>query len=530
MVNPVTLPDQLNPHGFKHLIDLFEHRQHTSAGLAFSYWGQDLDFKSFTAQVYALAAYLQQLPDVRAGDRIAIQLPSSNHYPVVVWAAICSGLIIVNTNPLYTEPELVKQYKDAEPKILVSLTELMPLMSKICAELDIPIVIGVDINPSEQNKSPTKIPQGVIRFSECIDKGMSLKYTMRKAPSLDDTVALQYTGGTTGTPKGAILSHGNLLAHIGQINHSAKELDLTPNKDTIVQPLPLYHVFGFSMSCLFSVANSLHTVLIPDPRDIDDLIKTLKRYPPALFVGINSLYAALLAHPEVSSLDFSRVKRFISGGSALTQNIAKRWYALCGQEIYEGYGLTEVSCTLSANTQTKHRAGTVGLPLLCSEAKCINDLGETLPPNTAGELCARGPQIMQGYWRKPEESATCLSKDGWLRTGDIALIEDDGMLRIVDRKKDMVLVSGFNVYPNEIEDVATQHPQILEAGAIAVKDEKTGEAVKLFVVSNDDSLTAEELRAFCKERLAGYKVPKIIEFRKTLPKSPVGKILRRQLR
>jgi long-chain acyl-CoA synthetase len=530
MANPVPLPKELNPEGYANLIEFFSRSCKAHAQVpAFSCMGQTISFESFAEQVYALSAWLQNLPDVSPGDRIAIQLPNLNQYPLIVWAAIHAGLIVVNSNPLYTESELNQQYADAEPKIFVGLVELMETVSKVCRSSNIQKLVLTHLGGTTEGPVlADDVSENCISLSDALEQGAQMKYT-QITPGLNDLVALQYTGGTTGQPKGAMLSHGNFLAHIAQVNHTTKDY-LEPQKDNIVLPLPVYHVFGFSIACMFSIANGLHCVLITDPRNTDALIDTLKQYPPNMFVGINSLSAAIMQHPKTKELDFSAAKRFISGGTALTQDVAKRWEATSKHAIYEGYGLTEVTCTLTASTSDKRRIGSVGPLVIHSEAKCVDEHDRLLSAGEPGELCARGPQIMQGYWRKPKETAECLDADGWLRTGDIATIAEDGMIEIVDRKKDMILVSGFNVYPNEIEDVATRYPPIVEAGAIGVADEKSGEAVKLYVVSEDPALDTEKLRDFCREHLAPYKIPRTIQVVDSLPKTPVGKILRRALR
>ena len=345
----------------------------------------------------------------------------------------------------------------------------------------------------------------------------------------DDVAALQYTGGTTGVAKGAMLTHRNLIANMLQTKQVVGKA-LTEGEETIIAPLPCYHIYTFTVNCLFAMVTGQHNVLIPNPRDLPGFVKTLSRTPFTVFVGLNTLFNALCQRDDFKALDFSGLKMTISGGMALTHTVAQRWEQTTGNGIVEGYGLTETSPIALVNPPEATQIGTIGKPVPGTSIKIVDDDGQALPRGERGELCVKGPQVMKGYWNRPEDTARTLDADGWLRTGDMAVILDDGYVKIVDRKKDMILVSGFNVYPNEIEEVVAGHPDVVEAAAVGVPDEETGEAIKLFVVARNDSLDPQALRQWCKQELTGYKVPKFVELRDELPKSNVGKVLRRELR
>ncbi len=348
---------------------------------------------------------------------------------------------------------------------------------------------------------------------------------------------LQYTGGTTGVAKGAMLSHGNLVANMQQVKANMQQLDaqghpvIREGQEVMIAPLPLYHIYAFTVNCMCMMVTGNHNVLITNPRDINAFVKELQRWQFSGFLGLNTLFVALMSHPEFGKIDFSRLKGTNSGGTALMSAVAERWKSLTGCTVMEGYGLTETSPVVCANPHgEKSRLGTVGLPVPGTQLKVIDEAGNTLPLGERGELCVKGPQVMVGYWQRPEATAEVLDAEGWLRTGDIAVIDAEGFVSIVDRKKDLIIVSGFNVYPNEIEEVVMAHPKVAACAAIGVQDEKSGEAVKLFVVPSAPDLTEAELHAYCRENFTGYKMPRHYVFRESLPMTPVGKILRRELR
>ena len=345
----------------------------------------------------------------------------------------------------------------------------------------------------------------------------------------DDLVMLQYTGGTTGVAKGAMLSQGNLVANVVQVDKLFASHGLGDDDRVMVQPLPVYHIYAF-MTCVYSLHNGMHTVFIPNPRDLPSVVKTMADYRPSVFCGLNTLFVALCNNEAFRQLDFSRLKVTLSGGMALSPPVAEEWRQVTGCEIAEGYGLTETSPVVSSNPGNRKIIGTIGPPVPGTEVKIVDDDNRSLPVDEPGELLVRGPQVMLGYWQRPDETAKVMDPEGWFRTGDIAKVRPDGFLQIVDRKKDMIVVSGFNVYPNELEDVLYEHEDVVECAAVGVADETSGEVIKMFVVSKSGALTADEVREFCRQSLTGYKVPRLVEFRDELPKTNVGKILRRELR
>ncbi len=510
---------------------------------AFTCMKQTLTFADLDRLSARFACYLQTQTTLQPGDRIALQLPNILQYPVALYGALRAGLIVVNTNPLYTARELKHQLNDSGAKAIVVLANIADSLAKVVDETCIEQVIVTEIadlhSPLKRilinsivkyikKMLPDVSFRRQIRFNDTLKQGASGAYTTPKADP-DDVVLLQYTGGTTGVAKGAMLTHRNQVSNFEQIKlHIAGKFKEAA--DTYVAPLPLYHIYAFNFHCVGMVGLGNHNILIPNPRDIASLIRAIKGVPITGFVGINTLFNALARNPKFRSLDFSRLKTTTSGGMALTEDTARNWKEVTGHEPSEGYGLTETSPVVSTNHPDRIQRGTVGTALPETELKIIDEQGNSLPVGTSGELCVRGPQVMKGYWQRPDATAEVLSKDGWLKTGDMALLQEDGYLRIVDRKKDMIIVSGFNVYPNEVEDVVCQLPQVLEAAAIGVEDERSGEVVKLYVVTTDKSLTAEELRQYCRTQLTAYKVPRYIEFRDELPKSNVGKILRRELK
>lgn len=522
--------DLLNPKNYQSLLELFNESCHLYRDKpAFSCLGHTLTFNDVDVMSRNFAAYLLHETNLKQGDRIAIQLPNLSQYPIAAWGALRAGLILVNTNPLYTQRELIHQFNDAKVKALVVLESILPNIEAIVEQTSIEKVIVT--NPIDflqaQPLTQTSLPEA-ITLPDALARGEELLLPLLKQ-SMDDIAVLQYTGGTTGLSKGVILTQGNLFASNRMASMMLDE-ETAEEDDIIISPMPLYHVYGFTFNIIRGFVNGGLSVLIPDPRDLTSMINTMKSYPFNGFAGVNTLFVGLLNHPDFDSIDFSHLKGVISGGAALVEEISNEWFKRTNSTIYEAYGLSETSAIVTCNNLEFNQLGTVGRPMPHLEVKTVDALGNELACGEAGELVVRGPQVMKGYWRAPEASAEVLNNDGWFRTGDIAIIQGDGFIKIVDRLKDMVLVSGFNVYPNEVEAVVYGHPDILECAVVGVDDQRTGEAVKLFVVSTNPDLDEESLKAFCRERLAAYKVPKYYEFKESLPKSNVGKILRKELR
>ncbi|MBB3189286.1 AMP-binding protein [Halomonas cerina] len=510
---------------------------------AFSCMGRILTYAELDRLSAHFAAWLQHATDLEPGDRIAIQLPNVLQFPVAVFGALRAGLVVVNTNPLYTEREMTHQFKDSGAKAIVILANMADKLERILERTDIRHTVVTELAdlhafPRRQliNAAVKYVKKMVpaFRLPEAVAFRAALKQgaghahreTRRQA---DDLAALQYTGGTTGLPKGTMLTHRNLVANMLQARQAIGP-ELSEGAETIIAPLPVYHIYTFTVNCLFMMETGNHSVLIPNPRDLAGFVKTLKGVSFTGFIGLNTLFNALCNREDFRRLDFSRLHLTISGGMALTRAVAQRWEEVTGCPVAEGYGLTETSPIVSFNPTDAIQLGTIGKPVADTSVKVVDMDGHDLPVDEAGELCVKGPQVMKGYWQRDKETAETLDAEGWLRTGDIAVLQADGYIRIVDRKKDMILVSGFNVYPNEIEDVVTMHPDVVEAAAVGVPDEASGEAITLFVVSRNPDLDAKTLRTWCKKELSAYKVPKTVEFREELPKTNVGKVLRRQLR
>ncbi|WP_323843894.1 AMP-binding protein [Microbulbifer magnicolonia] len=510
---------------------------------AFTCLGQTLSIADIDRLSARFASYLQNHTGLQPGDRIAVQLPNVLQYPVVVFGALRAGLVVVNTNPLYTHRELKHQLNDSGAKALVVLANIADTASAVVPETGVEKVIVSEIADLH---SPVKrmlinsvakyikkmVPEfsfaNQVNFRDAMSLGGKQPHQdVQRAP--EDVAVLQYTGGTTGVAKGAMLTNRNLVANMEQVREALGD-SMKEGEELYVAPLPLYHIYAFTIHCMCLFATGSHSLLIPNPRDIPAFVKTLKGVRFTGFAGLNTLFNGLMRNPEFAELDFSKLHTTASGGMALTRDTAKRWEEMTGCVVTEGYGMTETSPVVSFNPADAVQLGTVGVPVPATEVKVIDENGNDLPNNSPGELCVRGPQVMKGYWQRPEATAETVDSEGWLRTGDMAVIQDDGYIKIVDRKKDMIIVSGFNVYPNEIEDVISAHDKVAEAAAIGIPDEKSGEQVKLFVVKADPSLTVEEVVAYCRENMTAYKVPKQVEFRDDLPKTNVGKILRRELR
>jgi long-chain acyl-CoA synthetase len=541
---PDGLPKTIDTSKYQSIVEVFNNFvTKYSNNTAFTCLGQTLTYAELDEKSAAFAAYLQHETNLKTGDRIAVQLPNVLQYPIVVFGAMRAGMTVVNTNPLYTEREMEHQFNDSGAKALVVLANMASKAEHILANTSIETVIVTEVGDMhntvkrilinsvlkyvKKEVESFKIP-GVIPLRKALAKGQGKSFI---TPDIhhDDVAVLQYTGGTTGVAKGAMLTHGNLIANMLQC-HGLFTLTLGEGSETIVAPLPLYHIYAFTVHCMVLLETGNHSVLIPNPRDIDGFIKVLQNTKFSGFVGLNTLFVALCNNPIFKALDFSNLKLTISGGMALTKDAAEQWEKVTNCEIAEGFGMTETSPVVSFNPPGFVKLGTIGLPVASTNCKVIDDNGNDLSLGEAGELCVKGPQVMKGYWQRPEATAETITSDGWLKTGDVAVILDDGYMKIVDRKKDMIIVSGFNVYPNEVEDEIVAHPDVLEAAAIGIPDPKSSEAVKVFVVTSNKNLTAADIKTWARERLTGYKVPKHIEFRDELPKTNVGKILRRELR
>ncbi len=520
---------QLNKHGYVNLVQIFEETcQKHAAQTAFSCLDQTLSFYELEKLSREFACYLLNECGLQAGDRVAIQLPNINPYPVVAWAVLRAGLILVNTNPLYTQRELKHQFTDSGAKLLIVLSDLLPTTAKAVAGTDINQVVVTHMGEFEQ---PHILPDtklaNVIDLAEAFDRGQGYQLPAVET-RLEDIAVLQYTGGTTGVAKGAILTQGNIFASAIQTSTAFEADEDVP--EIIIAPMPLYHIYGFTWNIVSSCLRGAQSILIPNPRDIDSLVATMKTCRFTGMAGVNTLFAGLLQLPQFDEIDFSGLLGSIAGGAALVSSIASEWESRTGSKIFEGYALSETASSLSCNNPDDNQLGTVGKPLPWMQVKTVDAEGNDLEDGKEGELLVRGPQILQGYWQRPEATAEAIDSDGWFRTGDVAVIQKDGFIRIVDRIKDMILVSGFNVYPNEIEDVICGHHGILECAVVGVADERTAEAVKVFAVKTLAELDAQDIRNYCREHLTAYKVPKYVEFLDELPKSNVGKILRRELR
>ncbi|USS54748.1 long-chain-fatty-acid--CoA ligase FadD2 [Pseudomonas kermanshahensis] len=549
---PAGVPSTIDIHAYTSVVEVFERSCKRFADRpAFSNLGVTLTYAELERHSAAFAAWLQQHTDLVPGDRIAVQMPNVLQYPIAVFGALRAGLIVVNTNPLYTEREMRHQFKDSGARALVYLNMFGKRVQEVLPDTGIEYLIEAkmgDLLPAAKGwlinavvdklkkmVPAYQLPQAV-SFKQVLREGRSLSHTPVPL-SLDDIAVLQYTGGTTGLAKGAMLTHANLVANMLQVlacfsQHGPDgQKMIKEGQEVMIAPLPLYHIYAFTANCMCMMVTGNHNVLITNPRDIAGFIKELGKWRFSGLLGLNTLFVALMDHPGFRQLDFSALKVTNSGGTALVKATAERWESLTGCRIVEGYGLTETSPVASTNPYGQlARLGTVGIPVAGTAFKVIDDDGNELPVGERGELCIKGPQVMKGYWQQPEATAQTLDAQGWLKTGDIAVIDPDGFTRIVDRKKDMIIVSGFNVYPNEIEDVIMGHPQVANCAAIGVPDERSGEAVKLFVVPREGGLSVDELKAYCKANFTGYKVPKHIVLRESLPMTPVGKILRRELR
>ena len=512
----------------------------SSAKPAFSCLGQTLSYGEIDQLSRRLASYLQKTLKLKAGDRIAIQLPNLIQYPVAVIAAMKLGLVVVNTNPMYSARELVHQLSDSGVKVVIVLDQFYETLSKALPQTEVENVIvtrPIDLLKQPKQavlsaimKSLGKRPK--IRGTNVIDFKDTLLVGGSYSPyssSLDDICALQYTGGTTGASKGVKLTQAGLLSNIAQALDVISASPESLKYSVAVAPLPLYHIYAYSLCFGMLPAIRGHSVLIPDPRNIPLFVSAIKKFDFDIFCGLNSLFVALLNNKDFQKLNFNHLKITLSGGMALMKSVADDWQKVTGCIVSEGYGMTESSPVISMNPLGFQKIGTAGIPVSGTDIKVVDDQGIEQLVDGIGELCIRGGQVMAGYWKQPEQTAETIV-EGWLHTGDIVSVDKDGYISIVDRLKDMIIVSGFNVYPNELEQVLTGHPSVAQCAAIGVADAKAGEVVKMFVVKADKSLTQDEVIEFCSQNMAGYKVPKQVEFREELPTTNVGKVLRKDLK
>lgn len=511
---------------------------------SFSNFGVTLTYSETAAYVNQLTSYLQKILKLQKGERVAIMMPNLLQYPIAVFGILQAGGVVVNVNPLYTPRELAHQLKDSGATAIVVLENFAHTLEKALSQTAIKQVIvatmgdmlgwikGTAFNfmlrKVKKMVKPFNIPNA-ISFRDALSQGKKQRFTPVPL-ALEDLALLQYTGGTTGIAKGAMLTHGNIVANMQQAGEWIKA-NLVEGKEEVVTPLPLYHIFSLTVNIMIFAKVGSKNILITNPRDIGGLIKVLKKNCVTVLSGVNTLFNALIHHPDFAKIDFSRLKLVLGGGMATQKSVAQQWKAITGVPIIDAYGLTEASPGVCANPlNNSEYTGTAGLPVSNTDIEIRDENGKVLGINRVGELWVKGPQVMKGYWNMPEETAKVLDDRGFVATGDMAEIDAKGYIRLVDRKKDMILVSGFNVYPNEIEDVVASMPGVLETACVGVPNEKSGEAIKLFVVKRDPALTREDIISYCRKYLTGYKVPKDIEFRDELPKSTVGKILRKDLK
>lgn len=545
---PQGVPADIDVSQYRSLVHLMEEsfERHASKP-AYSFMDKDVSFAQVDSLSQAFAAYLQGLGLVK-GDRVAIMMPNMPQYPVAVAGILRAGFVVVNVNPLYTARELEHQLKDSGAKAIVIIENFAHTLQQCIAQTPVKHVVlaamgdqlgllkGMLVNHVVRNVKKMvpafSLPQAV-RFNDALSRGA--RATLRK-PELrpDDMAVLQYTGGTTGVSKGAVLLHSNIIANVLQSEawNDPVMKTLPPGEQpTAVCALPLYHIFAFTVNMMLSLRVGGKTILIPNPRDLPAVLKELSKHRFHSFPAVNTLFNGLANHPDFNTVDWSHLRVSVGGGMAVQSAVAKLWLDKTGCPICEGYGLSETSPSASCNpTTSKSFSGTIGVPLPGTRMKCLDDEGREVPVGERGEIAIHGPQVMAGYWQRPDETAKVMTADGYFKTGDIGVMDERGYFKVVDRKKDMVLVSGFNVYPNEVEDVVAQLPGVLECAVVGVPDDKTGEAVKLVIVKKDPALSEAQVRDFCRANLTGYKQPRVIEFRTELPKTPVGKILRRELR
>ncbi len=540
------VPAEIDVNEFKSLGDLFDKSVRSFASrTAYINMGKSLSYAELDRQSRDFAAYCQSVLKLPRGARIAVMMPNLLQYPICIFGALRAGYVVVNCNPLYTPRELEHQLKDSGADAIVIVENFAHVLQEVVAHTSVKHVIVTGLGdmlgfPKSllvnfavrhiKKMVPAWQLPGAVRFGDVLARGAAATLQPVEVGH-DDIAFLQYTGGTTGVSKGAMLTHRNIIANVQQAHAWLQPVLRPDGAEIVVTALPLYHIFALTANCLSFIKVGGTNLLITNPRDIPGLVKELAKYKFTCFTGVNTLFNAMLHDPGFAALDFSSLHVTLGGGMAVQKAVAEKWKKVTGQPLIEAYGLTETSpaATINPLDLTEYN-GSIGLPLSSTEVAIRGEDGRYLPPGEAGEICVRGPQVMKGYWNRPEETAKVLLSDGFLLTGDVAVMDEKGFVRIVDRKKDMILVSGFNVYPNEVEAIVAMHPGVLEVAAIGVPDEKSGEAVMIFVVKKDPGLTVESLIAHCRENLTGYKIPRHVEFRSELPKTNVGKILRRALR
>ena len=545
---PAGVPADIDTSAYSSLVALMdEAMQQYASRVAYSFMGKDFTFAQVNQASQALAAYLQSL-GLQKGDRLAVMMPNVPQYPVAVAAILRAGYVVVNVNPLYTARELSHQLRDAGAKAIVIIENFASTLQACIAETEVEHVVlaamgdtlgtfkGMLVNYVVRNAKklvPAFSLPDAVRFNDALSRGSRLPFTPATVGP-DDVAVLQYTGGTTGVSKGAVLLHRNIVANLLQSeawNQPAYK-DLPKDEQvTMVCALPLYHIFAFTVNMMLGMRMGSRNVLIPNPRDLPAVLKELSKHRIHSFPAVNTLFAGLANHPDFGKVDWSHLRVSLGGGMAVQSAVARLWLDKTGCPVVEGYGLSETSPSTSCNpTDSKAFTGTIGMPIPNTMMMVVDDAGQEVPCGERGELAIKGPQVMAGYWQRPDETAKVMTASGYFRTGDIGVMDERGYFKIVDRKKDMILVSGFNVYPNEVEDIVANLEGVLECAAVGEPDEHSGEVVKLVIVRADPDLTEEAVRAHCRANMTGYKQPKIIEFRQELPKTPVGKILRRELR
>ncbi|MEZ9302261.1 long-chain-fatty-acid--CoA ligase [Vibrio breoganii] len=541
---PQDVPEFINIDQYANINEMFKKPfEQFADNTAFVNMGHSLNYQQLNDKSDAFAAYLQSELKAKKGDRIALMMPNLLQYPICILGALKAGLVVVNVNPLYTPRELEHQLRDSGATIIVAVTNFGDSLQQVISRTSLKHVILTSIGDELAPHKRTLVNFVVKYVKKMVPKyhlpsAISLRRALTHGKRLDfnppkieqsDLAYLQYTGGTTGLAKGAMLTHKNVMANVLQVfGHFGPRT--AKDKEHAVTPLPLYHIFANSVSMMLMMYMGGSNLLITNPRDLNTFVNDLSKYPFTMIFGLNTLFAALINHAKFKELDFSNAEFTIAGGMATQKHVADEWQAITGMPIIEGYGLTECSPVVAGGVHTQQQfVPAIGVPLPSTEMRIVDDTGMPLGANQVGEIQIRGDQVMAGYWKQDAETKAVLTEDGWLNSGDIGRMDDDGVFYIEDRKKDMILVSGFNVFPTEVEEVATLHPKIIEAAAVGVPDDVAGERVKLIVVTNG-SVSVDDIKKHCRQHLTGYKIPKVIEFREELPKTNVGKILRRELR